>query len=388
MIDLSRSDPIDAPIRPAGGSLTCYGQMYVRNLLNDADSTQRDITESVISCTVKLVTSNDIPWTMSVVLDGNSPVEALTEYLAPVLVVEWRGTDGVLYRVRKQLGLFMVMPPVRDYERNRQTNTYECRDLVWRIAQRVATRRIGIGYGLDCGDAAATLLYGLDPSLRLTIPKTGERTGKIRTIRPGSNLLVPANDLLSAAGYWPLHTDHTGAIGTEESTTLSNSEPHRQILSAAGDLFDTVTLKPDMTNFSNYVFLQSSNSDAVKAAKDGYLAQATDPKDEFSVPNIGPYPHMVADANDISLESIQKRARLLLERKSSVYTRIDLDVVPDPRIRQYSAWELDIKTDDKLTVATRAKWRLLSTEFTWGGNGQLTTQKATLGKLASIGGIT
>jgi len=384
MIVVSEASPVVAPIRPYGGSLKAWGEMFVRNVSNDANSTQRDISDRIISCSVTCKTDDDTPWTMSVVIEGHEILQGLQEFLAPVWVTEWRDAAGNIYRVRRQLGLFTALPPRREYSRNRQENTYEGRDLIWRVAQQTARRTVKIGYGIDTGEAAMRLIGDLDPHLRIRIPKSGVITGKIRTVRPADNLLVNMNELLDAGGFWKLHSDHTGAMSTAPATSLAGAEPDRIISSELGDIFNTVTVEPDMSSFANYVYLKSTAVDAVKAAKDGYIAQSTDPNDEFSIPRIGPYSFEIADSNDITLEALKKRAQRILERKSSVYTRIQLDVVPDPRFRQYSAWRLDIKTDDRITVAAPANWRVLETTFTWGRGTSRPSQTVTLGKMASL----
>lgn len=382
MADLAAMLPIDAPIRPAHAGLRISGELYVVDRMNRR---LREITDSVIGdASVTIDADADIARTLNVTLEGRDVVQAYREYLAPYLTVEWRDTTGAIQRVRRQLGLFVILPPRRDYTRNSQRNTYDGRDITYLLAQLTATERSTYGYGLDCGDVAARMLYYLS-DLRLTLPKTGVLTGKTRIVRPGDPLLPHANEVLGAAGYFNLFSDHTGHIRTEQSYALSQTEPNRLISSELGDLFGPATLEPESEQFANRVALSSTAPDADRAAKDGYVIVADDLNDPWSVPNIGAYTKVIQDANDIDLDSLKVRARRILQRKSSMYARLTLSVVPDPRVTQWEAWQLDIKTDDRLTVAAPGNWRLLSTTFRFSATDGL--QDVTLGKLANLSGV-
>lgn len=382
MADLSAALPIDAPIRPAHAGYQIGGELYVVDRMNRR---LREVTDAVVGdAEVTIDADADIARTLNVTLQGRDVVESFREYLAPYLTVTWRDTRGIEQRVRRQLGLFTILPPDRTYTSTGQLNAYDGRDITYLLAQFTATERSTYGYGLDCGDVAARMLYYLT-DLRLTLPKTGVLTGKTRIVRPGDPLLPHANEVLQAAGYFNVFSDHTGAIGTQRAYALNETEPRRLISSALGDISGTATLQPDREQFANRVVLSSTSTDAVKAAKDGYTIIADDPDDPWSVPNIGPYTKVIQDANDIDLDSLKVRARRILERKSSMYARLSIDVTPDPRVTQWEAWQLDIKTDDRLTVAAPGNWRLLSTTFRFTAADGV--QTATLGKLSNLSNV-
>jgi len=384
MVNLSHSLPVDQPILPVNSVVESWGEMYVREDRNSPDG-QIDITDQVISCNVTLNTDNDVPWTMNATLDGPNGIKAYQQLLAPYWCTWWLNAAGEQTIVRRQLGLFAFVPPRRDFSRNQQTTTIDGRDMIWQLSQQIASKRMVFGFGIDCGSVAQTILNNSPTGLDIRIPKTGVKTGKIRTIRPGDNLLAAANEVLQAAGYFKLYATSTGVVTTERAYEVAQAEPHRAIYDWRNDLYDSIAIEPDSTAFANRILLKSSNPDADNATKIGFIVDSADQDDPWSVPSIGPFPKLIVDSNDTISDTAKVRARQMLQQKTGIPTRVTLSVVPDPRVEPNEAWWLDIKTDDAASVIQPANWRLISTTFSWGSDANSpATQTATLAKTARL----
>ncbi len=383
MTNVTNLRPVDAPIRPTYGAIRSRYEMWIRNSQNDANRTQRDITSQVIGATVKVDTSADIAWTLDAQIAGLNTVEPYRDWLAPYLVVEWLAPDGSLLNVRRQLGLYMVMPSDSEHTRATSVVTVDGRDPTWLLAQQTVRQRMTFGYGLDCGYVARVLFQGHDTQIRLNVPNTGIYTGKVRRIAANEVALPAANEVMQAGGYWPFAADETGYITTSAAYRLQQVDPRRAVYSSQGDHFDSVQLAPDKAAFKNQVTLQSVDPDATKALKDGYTARATNPADKYSTVNIGTIGYTISDTSDMSLDTLKQQAEILLENRFSQWEQVSLDVVPDPRVTLHECWWLDIRNDQGQTIQKPGRWRLISTEFELAANAKV-RQTATLGRLATL----
>jgi hypothetical protein len=384
MTNVTDLRPIDAPIRPTYGAIRSRYEMWIRDAANDADRTQIDIASKVVTATIKLDTTADVAWTLDAQIEGLNTIEPYRDWLAPVLVQEWLAPDGSLLNVRRQLGLYMVMPSDSTHTRSGSITAVDGRDPTWLLAQQTVRQRMTFGYGVDCADVARALFAGHDTQIRVKVPdSTGIYTGKVRRIAANEIALPAANEVMQAAGYWPFAADETGYISTSAAYRLQQVDPRRAIVSANGDHFDAVTLSPDKTAFKNQVTIQSVDPDATTALKDGYTARADNPADKYSTVNIGTIGYSISDSSDMSLDVLQQQAEILLENRFSQWEQVSLDVIPDPRVTLHECWWLDLRNDQGASIQKPSRWRLISTEFDLAPNAKV-RQTATLGRLATL----
>jgi len=343
--------PSTSPIRPVtsdrGFRVDCELWVCDRN-----NNPLRDITSSAISATVTVDWDQDIAWSLQAELDGN-PFTSLREFLAPFFAVTWN--DPILgpVTVRRQLGLYAVLPPDRTYDRASVTTHVTGQGMTSIMAQGTASRPMNFGPGTDLGDIAKTILANnVDTDIRYDVPLTGVMATRPRTMLYGDNLLAWANDALQSAGFSKLTDNHEGFISSSPLFRLVDVEtPSRVISTAGGDVFGVVELKPDRERFYNRIYLKSNDSTADKQLLEGFVLENRDRDDPFSIPNLGYSRSLeITDVKDETADAMKLRAHKLLEAATSLQTRVELDVMPDPRVFPNEVWQLDIRQDDGTLV--------------------------------------
>lgn len=372
------SSALRTPAVRLHGSYRAWGEVYVTDLQNRI---QREITSSVLSGTVEVDWHDDIAWKLQLDLEDDIQLDAYRDAIAPYLTVEWRDDRNVRRSVREQLGLYLITPPSRTYHASHVVSHLDGRDTTWALGQQTARRTHRFGHGIYCGNVSAALLYD-QTRLRLTIPRTDSRTGKVRIVKASDNLLSAANEPLRAAGYHPLRADHTGHIRSWRQERLADVEPRRHIDSRLGDISGTVELEPEEDSFYNWLSIRSTNPSDDRQLTDGYTLENVDPDDPYSTTSLGyAVAHEIADANVEDLDALKRQAYALMERASSVSTRLSVTVPPDPRLDPWETWDVDIITDGGRNVA-RTKRFLVSTRFAFDRAGA--TQEAVLQRVNQL----
>lgn len=369
-----------SPIRPSlgHGNLRISGELYVSDIQNNL---LRDITDAMARAQVRVIWDDDVKWSLDVELEGHGVAMAVTDWLSPFLIVAWRDAAGQEREVKRQLGHYEFLPSPRSYERTRQVTEIQAFDAMDSIAQLTANRMITATPGQLCGEVAALFLRG-QSDIRLDIPPTDMRTGKPRVASPSADLLPIANEVLNAGGYTGLTPDHTGLVSAQPWPNLTHTPVSRELRSALGDVFGTPTLEPDREAFFNQVILRSTDPDADIAMKHGYRITNTDPDSRYSAQRLGRVrTARISDSTDLSLDTIRRRARYMLERSTSMEARLRLDVVPDPRIAPHEVWDIDVRQDDGFVMG-RGRWYV--NELVFGFTPEDGTQQVVLSKLAHI----
>lgn len=377
------ADAITQPIRPSqSGAFETFGELFLCDIKN---TVLRDITPAVISGTVEIDWDADVSIVARFELEGRDIVQGYRSFIAPFWTTSWLDRNMRRRTVRRQLGLLVVTPQGRTYERNRQITHIEAYSLEWTLAQSTARQGMNFAPGMDCGEVARIIVANAVTDVRVRLPLTGVRTGRPRKVRASDNVLTAASEPYKAAGWHRLYPTLDGWLTTSQVQRLNATAPQRIISSALGDVFDTAELDPDLSGFSNEVYIRSNDPGATADAFAGFHLINTDQDDPFSAGRIGYVKsrEVVTRSGDTS-DAIRRQALAMLERASSVTTRLDLSVIPDPRITPMGVVELTIQTDGGLTVAGKASWFAKRHTFDFGAK----SQRIVCQKVADIRGVT
>lgn len=366
------------PVAPAHGNVALTGELWVADVRGRL---LRNISDRCLQGTVRIRWDDDVSWSLDCSVEGHDVVQAVTEWLVPILRVGWRDDTGTYRSVARRLGHFMHFPSPKTHERGRTVTEVEGFSAEYMLSQLTANRMITITPGVFCGRAAEILLAD-HGDVRLAIPATPLRTGKTRTVMPSEDLLPRANEVLHAAGYTKLTADADGVIRPWPWPNLSTTEVTRWISSANGDVFGEVGLDPDGEAFCNRVILRSTDTDADITMKSGYQITNTDPASDYSVHKLGWVKTAeISDDTDLSYDTMRRRAHYLLSRGTSMLARVRLDVLPDPRVVPFAVWSFDVRQDDG-TPVLQGRWRV--EEMAFGFTPGQERQQVTVSKLANI----
>lgn len=379
---LSQASSIVNPVRPANGQLTIRSELWTAT---PGGALRDNITDSMISATVTYAWYEDIPGTLDARLEGRD-AQAITDCLAPFLVVEWTDVAGERQVCRRQLGLFFFLPPDRAYSRTIEEHTVRGYDATWALGQLTLSRNYVIRpgsylYGTWARDMFRTAGR---TELRTNLPLTGTRPTKLVTFLPNTYAKEAIDDVYQRAGYYPVIANREGVLFTEPHRYAWQMEPSRIVSSREGDVVigPGVQLVPDRESFFNQIFLASNNPSDTLEMRDGYRATLRDPESPYSVQNLGYIrSYSLADNRDDSFTVMRHRALGLLERSTSMMARMTLATLPDPRFEPREVWELDVRMDTGTTMG-RGKWRVERTAFALAQDSA--AQVSTIGKLADI----
>lgn len=355
---------IETPIRPSDGMLTVRSELWTA----ETNGTLKDdITEDLIEATVMYRWFDDIPGQLRAKVRGRNAVEAIKDWLAPFLTVEWRDEQGKIQQVRRQLGHFAYLPPDREYSRTFQVNTIQGMDATWALSQLTLNRNYVIRpnsymYGTWARDMLRT---AGNTQLRASFPTGDMRPWKLLTYLPNMYAKEAIDDLYIRLGDWPVIANREGLLFTEPHRLMWQQDPARIVNSRDGDVVigDSIRLVPDRESFFNQIFLSSNNPSDTLEMRDGYRATLVDPDSEFSVQNLGYIrSYELADNRDDTFANMRRRAMRLLERSTSMATRLMIATLPDPRFEPRDVWEVDVRMDTGTTIG-RGRWRVDSTGF-------------------------
>ena len=188
-----------------------------------------DLSDYVVEATVTADPARDVTWVLDATLtrEGWERLTPYEDWLAPVMTITY--PDGTVRR--GQLGLYLVLDSTERHDEYTATVQIEARDPLWLLSMQ------GYGYRLTADDDNVEKKPALTIDVtedRLAVVRavldsavlTESRTGKRRYVIPGRGgrvkrkrewprktpLLDICNDLLQAAGYYPLWTTSRGVF--------------------------------------------------------------------------------------------------------------------------------------------------------------------------------
>lgn len=328
---------IALPVRPYSG-FEMRSELWRCNAAGEIDP-DGNLTDYLIDMTVSVNWLDGIKMSLRLSLKEPAPVIPLRDRLMPRMIVSWHDEQGFPREINEPLGVYDYLMPDQDATETILTSHIEGMDGLYRLGQITSDTLQWIDKDKDFGEEAYKLLFGKAP-MPLSLPRTGIKSTKPRTIRPNDRLIDHVTQMYGTADFWDLAPERNGTMKTFQRTVLGRSEPGRIIDARLGDVIGNVQLRPDREAFCNQVFLSSNSPEAALTLRDGYRISFVDPASPWSVPNIGVIAKELADSRDESFPTMQHRAMMMLETAAGLEERITIPVFPDPRFDIREVWQL------------------------------------------------
>jgi hypothetical protein len=340
-----------------------------------------DISNKVEGGSIAVDMNQDTPMTFSGRTLENGVLTAYDDWIAPVMT--YRRLDeetGLELTMTRQLGLYLVMPPIREFTAAQGVDTIDGRDPLWLLASagpgaawsRATGQNIGIAIETVCGLAG----------VRHAIQTTSMTLPKRRTWPWNATWLQIANDLARMAGFVPLWTDRVGRVRSHKFRKLGSVEPARLISHTNRMVVDQVRIEPDMNRFCNHVVVVGNDPKGNPVVAERLN---NDVNSETSTVTLGFTRSLFEeDPNIDDQDAADALADRLIEQGSSVYQRMSVRTMPVLDWEPGDINQIDIETDHGEPVAS-GRWRWDRLEM---GLGADATVQWTMSKLVSFGTVT
>lgn len=319
-----------------------------------ADSSGRivqDISDYVTSGSVTWDLTRDIPMTLSARLRERGIVAPYADYLIPRLQVDY--ADGTT--VASNLGLFTAALPKVTLTPTQGLEDIDGRDLTWRLAVDAVTTATSYASGANIVSTVGTLISSV--TSRYALPASSATLPEARSYDAGTTKLRIVNDLLSAAGYYPIYADKDGYLRSMAYRTLANVQPattYRAPATGNVRVLRTVDLEPIEDALANKItVIRDQGTDAA------YVKTITNnnPASPTSTVTLGAtITKVVRNGRLASNAAADALARRLAEEASTFLYRIKLQTTPDPARSPHEVYALDIRNDAGAVVADGSWW--------------------------------
>jgi hypothetical protein len=339
------------PHKILGGSVIVDMALYRANRDNVHGTNLNDYTEGgnlSIDTTAESMGSMDFRCNQANLLvpyrDWVAPKMSLT-------TPDHRGQDSET--TTAQIGLFMVLPPSEEWTAMNGEESIQCTDSLGLMQLSLVDKTYVVAQGANIVTHIRSLITGV--GLRAIVQSSSETMTKKQSWDIGTSRLQIANELCKKIGFEPLFIDRFGRVHSHRKRRMSQVEPSITISSAAGDVYDTVTLEPDIERLCNHVVVLGKDTKGTKLKK---VMTNKDRSSPTSIWSLGEYPdnptYITKYEENQKLDkqsAVDARAETLLERGGSVMER--LQVVTNPHLfwQIHETVRVDIETDDGVQVA-------------------------------------
>jgi hypothetical protein len=317
-----------------------------------------DISQQVEGGQISVDTTQAVPMTFQAQALGPNVLTPFQDWLAPVItMVEPDPLTGAAITTTQQLGLYMVMPPVRTYTAAQGVQEIDGRDSLWLLASSGPGEPWSRATGQNVGIAMETVcnLAGVRHAVQttsLTLPKR-------RTWPWNATWLQIFNDLARSIGFVPAWVDRVGRVRSQRFKKLGDTTPARTISSANGDVLDTVRLEPDLTRLCNHVVVVGNDPKGTPVIAERLNDDPGSPTSTVSLGTTADpvkITKFVEDPNLTDQDAVDALADRLMEQGTSVYVRMSVRSMPVVNWQLGDVVAVDIATDHGDPVAS-GKWR-------------------------------
>jgi hypothetical protein len=323
----------------------CYRSTQNGGLLDDVSS-------FVIDGTVRVDADAETPMTFAATVTDPSAFPALT-WIAPTLTVEWWDpNENATVSITEQVGVYIVMPLGESHTANQGIGRIDGRDGTWVLKAAATQFGLGIASGTNVVTAVKSRLSSAGFT-RSNIPAHPATFPKKVAPDAGTPLLDLVNGWLHRIGYDPLWFDRQGVPTSAPYRSPRKEQPARTISSANGDVVNTVTLDTDIGRLCNRVTVVRNDADGDPV----FVTKTNDRADSpVSTVSLGLLIAKTIEASNIDSQAVADAlATKTLEQGASVWTRLAVDTIPDPRFDVRDVIELDVRRDDG-TVIADGRW--------------------------------
>lgn len=348
-----------------GGVVDVRGSVFLADANNNIGEELTGFSKAQVETDVDQIVAS----TFTAELGEYREFTAYKTFLAPFLTVsylsfdQFAGVDGYMSRttLTAQMGLYSLLPAKRDFDGGSVKQSVQAWDMMWRLSQRFAS----IAVTLPVGTNIVTYVIGRLNALGFTrnsIRPSGATLSAEKTWRAGTSWVSILNELLDGIGYYRLRADRTGKIVSQPYRAISQVEEQFTFSTDMGDIGRKVTLDPDMEYIKNDVLVYGNNP----ATNDPIRARATNVDRDSATSIFGlrnaddeepVYLTLVEDNPGIeSYDAALSLAHKLLEERSSMFYRLEVEVVPWPMLDMLEPIRMNIESDTGIEIASEKWW--------------------------------
>jgi hypothetical protein len=278
--------------------------------------------------------------TFEMELVGPEVVSSLAEFVTPFVTYQF--DDGST--IERRLGVYVVAQPDAIVTQSTARLRYPCEDIL--AVARDAT--LGSVYKIPSGTNIAAAIADLLELVGITnvrLPRSTKTTGYKRAFSGDMTVLEAANSLCDAARWWHLSMALDGAVTTQPSRLLSQSQAVRTITN--DDYIGAWTHRPTRGVVGNVVIVRRERSDQPTLIARRVNDDASSPISTFNIGReilYGGAPYEASDAED--QDDVDAIADRLIEEARSYERTVTVTVPPDPDLLgPRRVLELDLSTD-------------------------------------------
>jgi hypothetical protein len=329
------------------------GAVVIRTRFYRSNISGEKVSEfgGVMSAVVQMSNFRETAWTLSMELDKNLSglfpgmpgTDMLEEYVMPVIEVL---VDGQWLEFPQ--GLYLMRLPKRQHEETFSAYAYEGESLETILLADFPEDGYEVAAGTGCLEAVRDILTDRGVAAhRINFPSTDKFLSSTMTWeisadgQESSHWLGISNAILSAGGFYSLKTTAAGLFYTRDIEDLSA----RGADVAYGPQFEPMLLAPVNDDFEDVRFANKVvviSTDVEQEPPIVAVAENHDPNSPASRENLGrwetaePYRlgHIVSQVEAAAL------ARGYLQARSSLYRKLQLSTLTDPRRDVQEVYEL------------------------------------------------
>jgi len=284
-----------------------------------------DISDSFTGGRVRYrESSTGAAMTFDMELVGPEAVKPLSEFVTPFVTYQF--DDG--RTVERRLGVYVVAQPDAVVTQSTATMRYPCEDILSVARDATLGGIYKINSGANIAEAIADLLE-LVGITNVRLPRSTKTTGYKRALSGEMPIIEAANSLCDAARWWPLSMALDGAVTTQPSRLLSQSQAVRTITN--DDYINAWTHRPTRGAVGNVVIVRRERSDQPTLIARRVNNDADSPISVFNIGRevlYGGAPYDARDAED--QDDVDAIADRLIEEARSYERTVTVTVPPDP----------------------------------------------------------
>ena len=335
----------------------------------DRDNAMGDLVEGFEKASVEVDVDQVVASKFTATINEYREMTAYKTFFAPFLTVEYLTTDDPLgtggymtpVTLREQMGLYTLLPLNRDFDGGAVTQAVTAYDMMWLLSQRFLPSNVTLAKGTN----AVNYIRGrLDTmGFRHSIRTSTQTLTTEMTWNNGTSWVSVLNDLLDAIGFYHLAASRTGRLESGPYKHISQVEEQTTFSTEYGDIGRKVTLEPDPEYIRNDVIVYGNtpeNTETPISARatnvdrnspTSIYALRSDDADEPV------YLTLIEDDSSIESTSVAAaRANKLLEERTSMFYRMEIETVPYPGLDMREPIRLEIQNDAGIWIANEKWW--------------------------------
>lgn len=346
-----------------GGVVSISGAIHYANKENQIG----DVIEGFEKASVEVDVDQVVSAKFSAVLNEYIQLTGYSTFFAPFLTVSYLTTDDPLgtggymtpVTMTEQIGLYALLPMARDFDGGKVVQNVTAWDMMWLLSQRFSQGGVTLPVGTIAVNYMRQRLDAM--GFRHSIRTSGHALTKELTWSEGTSWVSILNDITDAIGYYHLYADRFGRIVSGPYKHISQVEEQTTFSTEYGDIGRHVILEPDPEWIKNDVIVYGNSPGETPIS-----ARATnvDRNSETSIYSLQSddtdepvYLTLIEDDPSIESQAIaQARANKLLEERSSMFYRLQVETVPYPGLDMREPIRLEIENDHGVVIANEKWW--------------------------------